>query len=358
MRLFRSVFLISAAILICARLCAQTNFVRKGTIVTKQLRSEILKDNLVGLDTVRKVKVYLPPGYDASKKTYPVIYYFHSIFGNADMILDGSGVSRLLEKAFASNVIKEVIFVVADFSSATTGSLYENSPVSGRWLDYITKELVSFVDANFRTIKNRNSRAITGDFMGGRGALILAMTHADMFGVAYALHPVATGMGYGPWADLGVDWKKIIEAKSYADLGDLASNGRARIFISVCQAFLPNPKRPPFYCDFFMDIENGEAKVNVVNMAKAKKGFLLEENVLESAGNLKMMRGIAYDWARYDGNFDHIHSARIFTRELDDIGVEHEAEEYRGNPWNKVWTDDGRFYSRLLPFVARYLVFE
>jgi hypothetical protein len=96
----------------------------------------------------------------------------------------------------------------------------------------------------------------------------------------------------------------------------------------------------------------------VENMAKAKRGFLLEETVTESAGNLKMLGGIGFDWARYDGNYDHIHSARVFTRELDDIGIEHEAEEYRGTPWNNTWSDHGRFYTRALPFIARYLSFE
>lgn len=70
-----------------------------------------------------------------------------------------------------------------------------------------------------------------------------------------------------------------------------------------------------------------------------------------------MMRAIAFDWARYDGNYDHIQSARVLSRELDDLGIEHEGEEYRGTPWNKVWTDDGRFYTRVLPFLGRHLAF-
>lgn len=333
---------------------------KHGTVVTKKLVSIILKENKVGLEETRTVKVYLPPGYETSGKSYPVVYYFHSIAGNADMILGGGHVEKQLERAFASGIIKELVFVAADYSSPTVGSLYENSPVSGRWLDFTTKELVPFIDSTFHTIRHRDSRALAGDFMGGRGALQLAMTHADLFSVVYAMHPVATGMGYIPWTDLGIDWKKILQAKSTADLADLSANARAKIFIAVCQAFLPNPSRPPFYCDFFVELENGTPKLNIENMRKAKRGFLLEGTVTEpeSIKNLKMMRGIAFDWARYDGNFDHIHAARVFTRELDDIGIEHEAEEYRGNPWNKVWTDDGRFYNRALPFFARYLVFE
>ena len=35
--------------------------------------------------------------------------------------------------------------------------------------------------------------------------------------------------------------------------------------------------------------------------------------------------------------------------------VEHEAEEYRGDPWNRTWTENGRFAKRVLPFLQRHL---
>ena len=51
-------------------------------------------------------------------------------------------------------------------------------------------------------------------------------------------------------------------------------------------------------------------------------------------------------------------SNREFSRKLEDLGIEHEAEEYRGDPWNRAWTDDGRFATRVLPFLARRLAWE
>ena len=171
---------------------------KKGTVISEKFTSTILRENMVGLKEVRNIKIYLPPGYETSTKLYPVVYYFHSMFGNPDYILGGDHVVKLLDSGFATGVVKEFIFVVGDYSSPTVGSLYENSPVSGRWLDHTAKELVPFIDCKFRTIRHRNSRAVVGDFMGGRGALKLAMTHANLFGVVYAMHPVATGSGYLP----------------------------------------------------------------------------------------------------------------------------------------------------------------
>jgi hypothetical protein len=332
--------------------------VKHGKVITEKIVSKVLHDNLVGLNETRQVMIYLPPGYEASGKRYPVVYYFHNIFGNASSIMKDAPAVQLFEKAFAAGMSKELIFVVADYSTSGVGSLYENSSVSGRWLDFTAQELVPFMDAKFRTLRSSSSRAAVGDYMGGRAALKLGMTHADLFGIIYALHPVATGMGYLPWAELDIDWKKIMALKTKSDIDGLKPDIRTQIFITVSQAFLPNPSRPPLYCDFFMDIQNGELRVNPENMAKAKKGFMLEDNVVESVPNLRKLRALAFDWASYDGNYDHVFAARNLSRDLTDAGIDHEAEEYRGNPWSKLWKDNGRFYTHLIPFVARNLQFE
>lgn len=216
----RIILSICSCLLLGANVVAQTsNTSIRGKIITEKITSAILKENLVGLETIRRVKIYLPPGYDTSGKSYPVVYYLHSIYGSAEMVLEeGVPSVRLLERAFAAGIVKEFIFVVPDYSSAAVGSLYENSVVSGRWLDYTTQELMPFIDSRFRTLRNRDSRAFVGDFMGGRGALKLAMTRADLFSVVYAMHPVATGTGYLPWTDLGIDWKNIYQAKSSKDI--------------------------------------------------------------------------------------------------------------------------------------------
>ncbi|CCH52412.1 putative esterase [Fibrisoma limi BUZ 3] len=328
---------------------------KRGTVVTETLSSAILRENHIGLVTNRRIKVYLPPDYATSGKAYPVVYYCHNIFWDNERLFEDGKLAALLDRGFANGIAQAFIFVAADYSTPTTGSVYENSLVSGRWLDFTTQELVPFIDRRYRTLRHRDSRAVTGDFMGGRGALKLAMEYPDVFGSVYALHPVATGNGDLPWASLSIDWKSIHQAKSYADL---SNNGPTRLFVTISQAFLPNLNRPPFYCDFFTEPQNGELKLHPENARKTKRGFHLEETLEESAANLRTLRGLAFDWGRFDPNQAHVLSNRAFSRKLEDLGVEHEAEEYRGDPWNRTWTADGRFYTRLLPFLNRHLVFE
>jgi len=328
--------------------------VRHGTLVTERLTSSILEHNRIGLDPIRNIKVFLPPGYNRSRQSYPVVYFLHNTWWSPDKMFQEGRVVKLLERGFAKAVVKEFIFVVADYTTPTVGSLYENSPVSGRWLDFTVDELVPFIDQRFRTLPHRNSRAVVGDFFGGRGALKLAMIHADVFSVAYAMHPVATGNGSSAWTFLQIDWAKVHQAKSFADVG---SDGGTQLFVTISQAFLPNLDRPPLYCDFFMEMQDGRPTLHVENTRKTKAGFLLEETLNESAANLRTMRGLAFDWGRFDTTYAHVESNRTFSRLLEDLGVEHEAEEYRGGPWDRLWTEDGRFYARVLPFLARHLVF-
>ncbi len=329
---------------------------KRGTLVTEKLASTILRENRIGLDPERRVKVFLPPGYAQSGKSYPVLYYCHSIFWNPEKMFEDGNLTNLLERGFAEGVVGEFIFVAADYSTPTTGSVYENSPISGRWLDFTARELVPFIDSRFRTLRHRDSRALAGDFMGGRGALKLAMEHAGLFSVVYALHPVATGSGSLPATSVPVDWKKIHAAKTYPDLG---SDGHTQLFVTISQAYLPNPNRPPFYCDFLMEPdEKGVPKLHPENTRKTQAGFHLDESLDAAAANLRTLRGLAFDWGRFDPGTAHVLSNQAFSRRLEDLGIEHEAEEYRGDPWNRTWTPDGRFYTRLLPFMARHLAFE
>jgi pimeloyl-ACP methyl ester carboxylesterase len=354
MKRLTSIFFLSLSIITYGTpSAAQTD--RRGSLKTETLPSQILKDNLIGLDPNRKVKVYLPPGYVNSAKSFPVLYFLHNAFSNVEASFEDGRLLTLVERAFANKVVEEFILVAADYSSPTTGSMYENSSTSGRLLDFTVDELVPFVDSRYRTIALRDGRALLGHFFGGRGALKLAMTHAEVFSVAYAMHPVATGNGDLPWANLDIDWGKIKEAQTFEELAGL---GRTQIFVAISQGFLPNPNRPPFYCDFFVDFENGQPKLNPEMVSKAKKEFHLEETLEESAANLRSMRGLAFDWGRFDQTQAHVISSRTLSRKLVDYGVEHEAEEYNGDPWSNIWTDDGRFYTRVLPFFGRHLVFE
>jgi S-formylglutathione hydrolase FrmB len=322
------------------------------TVVDEVFTSRVLEQNLIGLQLERRAKVLLPPGYAKSARRYPVVYFLHNAWWSPRQMAEDGRMQRLLEQGFANGVAREFILVAADFTGPTTGSLYENSPVSGRWLDYAVDEIVPLIDRRYRTLARRESRAVVGDFFGGRGALKLAMVHADVFSVAYAMHPVATGTGDIPWLSLEIDWQRMNSAKSFSELGGL---GRTQIFWAIHQAFAPNVARPPCYCDPYVEIKDGKPVYNPDRVRTMQREFLLDGTLAESAANLRTLRALALDWGRFDTTQAHVLSNRQFSRMLDDLGVEHEAEEYRGGPFDRSFTDDGRFATRVLPFLDRHL---
>ncbi len=89
---------------------------KTGTLVTENLSSKILQENKVGLNTERAVLVYLPAGYATSKKSYPVVYYFHN--GKpTEVISPGNVLNQLLDRGIARGLTRDFIFVVADYSA-------------------------------------------------------------------------------------------------------------------------------------------------------------------------------------------------------------------------------------------------
>ena len=70
-------------------------------------------------------------------------------------------------------------------------------------------------------------------------------------------------------------------------------------------------------------MENGQPTVNVENTKKWQSRFLLDQMLAANSENLRRMRGIAFDWARYYPNPDHVYSNQAFTRKLDELGIEH-----------------------------------
>ncbi len=166
----------------------QEDYVLKtGTIDAVVYDSEAIANNLIEERTEQNLYVYLPPTYYESDKKYPVVYFLHGFNDSAAAYI--RNVQTELDEAFSQNPSRELIIVAVDGANARGGSFYVNSPVAGNWEDYTCKEVVSYVDTNYRTIANVRSRGIYGFSMGGFGALNLAFLHPDIYGAVYAISP-------------------------------------------------------------------------------------------------------------------------------------------------------------------------
>lgn len=137
-----------------------------------------------------KATVVLPDGYSASKQ-YPVLYLLHGYSGNySDYVKNAPVIKELADRY-------QMIMIGVD---GNFSSWYFDSPAdsSFRYETYVAKELVTWVDKTYSTIKDRSGRGICGLSMGGHGALYLAIKHQDVFGAAGSM---SGGVDIRPFPD-------------------------------------------------------------------------------------------------------------------------------------------------------------
>lgn len=118
--------------------------------------------------------IILPAGYARSGTRYPVLYLLHGRGNNLDS-WPGMGVPE-----YASAY--DLIVVMPDAGSSWyVNWVQSDGEERNDWEDYITKDLIGYVDSHYRTVASRAGRAIDGFSMGGYGALTLGFLHPDLF---------------------------------------------------------------------------------------------------------------------------------------------------------------------------------
>jgi enterochelin esterase-like enzyme len=132
-------------------------------------------------------RVYLPPGYESpirASQRYPVIYLLHGMGGRYDE-WSGYGVEEVANQLLAGGRFAHVILVMPQ------GGLgyWMNQDGGTPWADYVAHDLVGHVDATYRTLAEREARAIGGLSMGAHGAVQLALNYPALFGVVGAHSP-------------------------------------------------------------------------------------------------------------------------------------------------------------------------
>lgn len=309
-----------------------------GTIRVLQHESNALKTNPLGDPHIRDLYVYLPPDYDQTEKNYPVVFCLTGFTGRGKMMLNDSAFSpnmaERLDKLIAEKRIKPMIVVMPDCFTKYGGSQYINSCATGNYGDYLTGELVPFVVENFRTINDKNSRAVMGKSSGGYGAMIMAMRHADLFGLACTI----SGDCYfelcyksdfaKAFRGIAGNPKKLI--KNFWDEETTKSknafDGLNIIGMSSC--YSPNPDSKWGF-DIPFDLTTGEIREDVWQRWLKHDPVKLVEESLE---NLRSLRLFFIDAGTRD-EFALDLGARILVERLKKHGIDHIHEEF----------DDGHF---------------
>ena len=140
-----------------------------GRTVEQKLASVLMKREM-------PYRIVLPVDYESAQaKRYPVIYLLHGLSGHYD-----NWTSKTSLETYTAN--RGVIIVTPE---GDDGWYTDSTAVPNHYYEsYIIKELIPEIDKKFRTIADRDHRAIAGLSMGGYGALKFGMKYPDMFVLA------------------------------------------------------------------------------------------------------------------------------------------------------------------------------
>jgi S-formylglutathione hydrolase FrmB len=163
-----------------------------GRIDRQVIVSALLRDNPLDDPAERPLWIYLPPGYEADvERRYPTVYVVQGYTGHVGMWGNRTAFRQpfpeLLDAMFARGDAAPAIVVLVDAWTSLGGSQYLDSPGTGPYHSYLCTEVVEWVDDRYRTLADRDHRAITGKSSGGYGAMVTAMLRPDVFG-ALATH--------------------------------------------------------------------------------------------------------------------------------------------------------------------------
>jgi S-formylglutathione hydrolase FrmB len=165
--------------------------------------------------------VIKPASYKKKKGNFPVVYLLHGYDGwYSNWIIR---VPQLKDYADQYNLV----IVCPDGGKS---SWYFDSPVdsSMKYETYIGKEIPEYIDAHYRTIKDRKARAITGLSMGGHGALFLAFRHAETFGACGSMSGAV---------DLNYSRNKFDIIKRIGDTINYADNWKNYMVMTVIENY-------------------------------------------------------------------------------------------------------------------------
>ncbi len=161
-----------------------------GRLDRHTVTSTLLRGNPLGDPHDRPLWVYVPPGYDDGDERYPAVYVIQGYTGHLAMWANRTPFRQpfveTADAVFAAGAPGCVV-VYVDAWTAYGGSQFVDSPGTGRYHSYLCDEIVPWVDEHYRTLPDRESRAIAGKSSGGFGAMITPMLRPELFG-ALATH--------------------------------------------------------------------------------------------------------------------------------------------------------------------------
>ena len=164
------------------------NGVPHGTVTKIWYKSSVLNMD-------RRVYVYTPAGYEGGTARYPVFYLLHGAGGDEDAWTNMGRTAQIMDNLIALGKAKPMIIVMTNGNANQAGAQNEVPPIpmeagqgmasyqrlAGRFEEHLVKDVVPFIEKNFRTLTGMDNRAIAGLSMGGAHTQTITNNNPGMF---------------------------------------------------------------------------------------------------------------------------------------------------------------------------------
>ncbi len=314
-----------------------------------------------------KIGLYLPESYVNSNKNYPVIYFLQGYSMPVNPWVCSVMDSLLIEKK-----INEAIYVLISGVRATMGSFYVNSPVTGNWADFVTSDVINYLDANYRTIPKKESRALVGYSMGGYGALNLGLSHTHLYNVVYGISPglfdkegLQNSQMYNNQTIINDTYEKYKEFSSLSDkeahsayvnyLKSFTKFNNLELTLAYGMAFSPNAKHAPYF-HYPYTINGSDTIFHESVWNEWYNGFGGVEKVIDdNVENIKKLKLLALNCGYKDHNVWISQGTHYYNQLFYKKGVPFQMVWHEGNHWNQLLSQLGTV---VYPSVVSALEFE
>jgi enterochelin esterase-like enzyme len=132
------------------------------------------------LNSLRRLTVYTPPGYDSSQPHLPVLYLFHGANADETAWVRLGRVNVILDNLLAAAKTKPFI-VVMPFGYGVDPMGPQQADNTARFAKDLTEDVIPYIQSHYRGSTDRAQRAIVGLSMGGGESLSIGLNHLDLF---------------------------------------------------------------------------------------------------------------------------------------------------------------------------------
>ncbi len=305
-----------------------------GTVEIHTFESALLEGNALKDPHVRRVPVYVPPGYAEDSADYPVLYALAGFTGTGASFLNydwyQESLPERLDRLIASDAMAPCVVVMVDGMTRIGGNQYIDSSAVGKWASHITQELVPWAESSFRLKPGREHRGVFGKSSGGYGSLMMAIEHSEVFAAAashsgdsyfeycYAVDFPKAADGLRREGGLGAFLKKLRDFPKFP--GHLFHTLNV---VAMSHFYGPNDDAEHGF-DLPFDEATGERREDVFARWRERDPVHI---VGRHADELKTMKLLWIECGSRD-EWNLHHGARILSKRLSEHDVEHVHEEF------------------------------